>query len=200
VQNFIFGQRIAPSVQKPLTMNVLGVKQFYNANNATFMGFEFGYALPEEYKLGARVTAAYTYATISEVTKQILDPTKVVSQQVIGEEVLTNDAVPEIPPLEANVSISYKFFKKKLIPRISTHLVIDQPHVSKAFYEPATPGFVLLNLGLTYKHNDMVSISGGVNNLLDKAYYEHLNRKMIGTTAKLCEPGRVFYINLFINI
>jgi iron complex outermembrane receptor protein len=200
VQNFILGRRIPPSEQKPLSMNVLGVKQFYNAELATFTGFELGYVLPEEYKLGARVTAAYTYATLSEVTKQLLDPTKVISQQVIGEETIYHDAVAEIPPLEINVSVNYKFCKKKLIPRISTRIVLDQGHVSEAFYEPATPGFALLNLGLSYKHNDMISVSGGVNNLLDQDYYEHLNRKMIGTTAKLYEPGRVFYINLFINL
>jgi iron complex outermembrane receptor protein len=200
VQNYITGRLIAPSVQKPLSMNVLGVKQFYNAGLASFTGFEFGYSLPTAYKLGANVTVAYTHATIYEVTKQILDPTQTISQQVVGEEVLQNDAVAEIPPLEANVSISYKFLKKSLIPRVSARIVLDQGHVSEAFYEPSTPGFVLFNLGLMYKYNDHISINGGVNNLLDKAYYEHLNRKMIGTTAKLYEPGRVFYINLFINI
>ncbi len=200
VQNYIMGRRIAPAEQKPLSMNVLGVKEFYNAGNATLMGFELGYALPESYKLGLHVTAAYTYGTIAEVTKQILDPTKVISQQVVGEEILKNDALTEIPPLEANVSVSYKFLKKRLIPRISTRIVLDQGHVSSAFYEASTPGFVLLNAGLTYKHSDLITLSGGVNNILDQAYYEHLNRKMIGTTAKLYEPGRVFYINLFFNL
>ena len=200
VQNYITGRLMPPSVQKPLSMNVLGVKQFYNAGLASFTGFEFSYTLPSTYKLGAHVTVAYTHATIYNVTKQILDPTKVISQQVVGEEVLKKDAVSEIPPLEANISISYKFFKKRLIPRIGARIVLDQGHVSEAFYEPSTPGFALFNLGLSYKYNDHISVSGGVNNLFDKAYYEHLNRKMLGMPTKLYEPGRVFYINLFFNI
>jgi len=200
VQNYIMGRIVASSVQKPLSMNVLGVKEFYNAGNATFTGFELGYELPKENKFGAKITAAYTYASIAEITKQILDPTKIISQQVVGEEQLTNDAMPEIPPLEVNVGIHYKFFNQRLIPRVSTRIVLDQGHVSEAFYERTTPGFVLLNFGLTYKYSNYISVSGGVNNLLDQDYYEHLNRRMIGTTAKLYEPGRVFYINLFMNL
>ena len=200
VENFIMGRRIPSSVQKPLTMNVLGVKEFYNAGNASFMGFELGYTTPEAYRWGVKLTAAYTYATLAEVTKQVLDPTKIISQQVIGEEVLKNDAVPEIPPLEANLMVHYRFCKGKLIPKASVRMVLDQGHVSDAFYEPATPGFVLLNLGLTYKYNQFITLSGGVNNLLDQAYYEHLNRKIIGTKGKLYEPGRVFFVNLMFNL
>lgn len=199
VQNFITGRRLSPAVQKPLTANVLGVKEFYNAGTASFTGFELAYNTPESWKLGGRFTAAYTYATLSEITKQILDPSRIISQQVIGEEILKNDALSEIPPLEANVSVQYKFFKNHLIPRVGCRIVFDQSHVSEAFYEPTTPGFVLLNAGLTYKYKSFLTLSGGVNNMLDQAYYEHLNRKMIGTAGKLYEPGRVFYANIMFN-
>ncbi len=199
VEGFISGRRLPPSVQKPLTANVLGVKEFYNAGTAYFTGFELAYRTPESWKPGGRISAAYTYATISSVTKQLLDPTKIVSQQVIGEEVLTNDALSEIPPLEINVSAYYKFFNGKLVPRVACRMVLDQGHVSEAFYEKTTPGFVLLNLGLTYKYKSFLTLSGGVNNLLNTAYYEHLNRKMIGSTGRLYEPGRVLYANVMFN-
>lgn len=196
VENFITGRRLPASVQKPLTANVLGVKQFYNAGTAHFTGFELAYQTPERWNLGGRISAAYTYATISSITKQILDPTKIISQQVIGEEELKNDALSEIPPLEINASVLYRFFGGKLVPRVGCRMVLDQGHVSEAFYEKPTPGFVLLNLGLTYKYKSFLTVSGGVNNLLNTAYYEHLNRKMIGTTGKLYEPGRVIYANV----
>jgi iron complex outermembrane receptor protein len=200
VQDFILGRRIPPSEQKPLSANVLGVKQFYNAGNATFTGFELAWALPKEYKLGVKVSAAYTYAIISKVTKQILNPALVISQQVVGEEEVKNDALPEIPALETDIGISYKFLNERLIPGVNVNLTFDQSHVSSAFYEPSTPGYALVNLSLLYKFKKFISLSGGVNNLFNTAYYNHLNRKMIGTTTKLYEPGRVFYLNAFLNL
>ena len=36
--------------------------------------------------------------------------------------------------------------------------------------------------------------------LFDQAYFEHLNRNIIGTKYSLYEPGRSFYVNLFFKI
>ena len=41
INDFITGRRLPPAVQKPLSKDVLGVKQFYNAGNARLRGFEF---------------------------------------------------------------------------------------------------------------------------------------------------------------
>jgi iron complex outermembrane receptor protein len=200
VQDFILGIRLPASSQAPLSMNVLGVKQFANVSNAWFTGFEFGYKTPDKYKFAINATAAYTYAVISEVTKQILDKTKIISQQIVGEEQVSNDAAPEIPPFEANISVLYRFWKNRIIPKASYRLVLDQNHVSSAFYENTTPGFNIFNLSLTYNHNKYFSATAGCNNILDAYYYEHLNRRVIGTTLNLYEPGRNFYISLIFNI
>lgn len=200
VQDYILGVRLPSSVQMPLSMNVLGVKQFENVSNAWFTGFEFGYLTPNKYKFSVNLTAAYTYAVIAQVTKQILDKTKIISQQVVGEETVYDDAVPEIPPFEANVSFSYKFWKNRIIPKVSYRLVLAQNHISNAFYENKTPGFNILNLSLTYNHNKYFSVTTGCNNILNANYYEHLNRRAIGTTVNLYEPGRNFYISLIFNI
>ena len=119
---------------------------------------------------------------------------------VTGDTVLKNDALSEIPPLETTVSFFYKFLKGKLVPKISARIVADQRHTSEASYEPYTPGFALLNFSVKYNIIKYVSVSIGVNNIFDRAYYEHLNRKIIGTTGKLYEPGRVFYFNLNLKI
>jgi iron complex outermembrane recepter protein len=58
----------------------------------------------------------------------------------------------------------------------------------------------LLSFSAKYKINKYANITAGVNNIFDRAYYEHLNRKIIGTTGKLYEPGRVFFVNLYLNI
>jgi len=195
VQDYISAVRLPPSVITPQTQGVLGVKQFVNTKYVTFKGFEFGYTSPDKLKIGGSAIAAYTYAVIPEDTKYIISGT-----QITGETIVTNDALPEIPPFETTISLYYKLMKGNLIPKISFRVVADQRHTSLAFYEPYTPGFALLNFAVKYKVNKYAEINVGVNNIFDRAYYEHLNRKIIGTTRKLYEPGRVLFINLFVNI
>jgi len=116
--------------------------------------------------------------------------------EVTGQETVENDALSEIPPFEGRVSFSYKFLNGDLIPRISGRFVSKQAHVSEAFYENESPGFITAGFVFIYSFNKYLSVSGGVNNIFDKAYYEHLNRNIIGSTIPLYEPGRVWYLNL----
>ena len=139
--------------------------------------------------------AAYTYGYVPSTVKYIVNGTN-----ITGDTVLKNDALSEIPPFEATISLFYKFLKGKLVPKISARFVADQRHVSEAFYEPYTPGFALLNFSIKYDIVKYVSVSCGVNNILDRSYYEHLNRKVLGTSIKLYEPGRVFFINIKLKI
>jgi iron complex outermembrane receptor protein len=179
----------------PQTQGVLGVKQFVNAEYVTFRGCEFSYASPEKYNLGATLVASYTYAVVPENIKYILT-----ENQVTGETMVKNDALPEIPPFETTLSVFYKFVKGRLIPKVTLRAVADQRHTSIAFYEPDTPGFALLNCAVKYKVNKYAEINAGVNNIFNRAYYEHLNRKIVGTSGKLYEPGRVFFANVFVTI
>ncbi len=195
VQDYIGAVMLPSSVIMPQTAGVLGVKQFINVKSVGFTGVEFGYTTAEKYKWGGSIVAAYTYGYIPTVTKYI-----VTGGSVTGDTVLKNDALSEIPPLETTVSFFYKFLKGKLVPKISARIVADQRHVSEASYEPYTPGFALLNFSVKYNIVKYVSVAAGVNNMFDRAYYEHLNRKIIGTTGKLYEPGRVFYINVNVKI
>ena len=195
VQNYITANLIPPTVITPQTQGVLGVKQFENADRATFRGFEFGYRSPEKFKLGVQVVSAYTYATIPEVTKYI-----VTGSQITDETTLQKDALPEIPPLEATFTTRYKLAKGRIVPKITVRAVAAQHHVSSAFYEPATPGFALMHISCQFRVGDHVDLLAGVNNIFNRAYYEHLNRKIIGTTQKLYEPGRVFFFNVSARI
>jgi iron complex outermembrane receptor protein len=164
-------------------------------DRATFTGFEIGYTSPQVYKLGLSVVAAMTYGQIPEVTKYIIT-----SGQVTGDSLLKNDALPEIPPFETTISVNYRLLKGKLVPKISYRLVAAQNHVSEAFYEPETPGFSLLNFSITYSITKNININAGANNIFDVSYYEHLNRKIVGSTEKLYEPGRTFFVTLNLSI
>jgi len=196
VDNFITGRILPKTVQKPLTAGVIGVKEFYNQDNVNIWGFEFGYKTSLNYKFGANVTAAYTNATVSKITRHIFDA----NGNATGTEELTNDPLSEMPPMEINANIFYKLFRAKFIPNIHFRYVTSQKNVSQAFYENETPSFTLLDFNMTYKFNSILTLTGGINNILDEAYYEHLNRRVIGSSVNIYEPGRVFFVNLIVNI
>jgi iron complex outermembrane recepter protein len=195
VYDYISSVMLPSSVIMPLTPGAPGVKQFVNVNNATFTGFEMGFNSPQMYKLGGSMVAAFTYGRIPSVTKYIIT-----GNQVTGDTIIENDALPEIQPFETTLNIYYRFLRGKLIPKISYRLVASQKHVSEAFYEPVTPGFSLINFSVDYKINKFIEIVAGINNVFDKSYFEHLNRKIIGTSEKLYEPGRTFYVQVYIQI
>ncbi len=195
VNNYIIGKRLAPAEQRPLSKGVIGVKQFVNGGNARFSGFELGWFSPDKYKLGIQVLASYTYATIDEVERHVTE-----TGFLVRDETILNDALPEIPPFESTITVFYPFFKGKLKPELSVRMVAAQDHVSDAFYEKNTPGFTIANFLVRYNYNKNFTVTGGVNNILDKAYFEHLNRNIIGSNNNLYEPGRVFYVNLIFRI
>jgi iron complex outermembrane receptor protein len=196
VNDYITGKILPPSVQKPLSKDVLGVKQFYNAGNARLRGFEFSYATPVKFELRAQLFASYTYATLDKVNKYVLND----QGQVVDEVELTNDALTEIPPLESTLILYYKLFKGKFTPKAKLRVVAAQNHISEASYEQETPGFMVAGLSFSFIFNKYFNLSAGVDNLFDDAYYEHLNRNIIGSNTNLYEPGRVFYFNLMFNI
>jgi len=196
VNEYITGKILPPSEQKPLSKDVLGVKQFYNAGNAQFRGFEFSYATPYQLKFGAQVFASYTYATLNEAQQYVLND----QGDVVDEVFIKNDALTEIPPMESTVILYYKVNKGKFVPKLKVRMVAAQNHVSEASYEQTTPGFVVTSFLLNYTLNKYFKVSAGVNNLFNTAYYEHLNRNIIGSNYNLYEPGRVYYVNLIFNI
>jgi len=195
VRNYITGKEVPPSIVMPQTKGVVGVKQFYNADHVFLYGFEFSYTSPEKYKFGALVVASITRGVNPSATRYIIQ-----NNQVVGQEVVKNDPLPEIPPFESTVTVFYKFLKERLIPKVSVRMVATQNQTSQAYYEVKTPGFVLANLSIYFKYNKYLGISAGVNNIFNNAYYEHLNRRIIGSDLPLYEPGRVFYANLIFTI
>ncbi len=195
VQDYIAANLLPSSVIKPQSLGAPGVKQFYNADHIISRGFEFGFKSPDRYKFGGDLVAACTYGVIPSVTKYIIE-----GSEVVDAVEVTDDPLPEIPPFEATMNLYYKFLKGNLVPRITLRAVATQDRISQAFYEEETPGFFVMNLSMRYKINRYTELNGGVTNIFDRAYYEHLNRRIIGTDLNLYEPGRVFFITVFVNI
>ncbi|MCK5846229.1 MAG: TonB-dependent receptor [Bacteroidales bacterium] len=195
VQNYIGGKYVPPAVQKPLTKGVLGVKKFENIGNASIYGFELTYATPRRYKFRASVTAAITQGTLGETENLIFDA----NGKVTGIETINNDPVAEIPPFNTNINLSYNCMKGKLMPSLNLRYSGSQNRISVSMQELTTPDFALLDASIKYKYNQNLSLIAGVNNILNKTYYEHLNRRILGTNERIYEPGRVLFVNLILN-
>lgn len=172
VEDFISAKEVPPSVVRPQTKGVLGVKQFINVDHVYLTGFEFAYKSPHKKLWGIELNAAYTLG--------------------INNSLPNNDYLAEIPPLEANLSFNYKLFKNSLIPSLNFRMVASQNKVSTEFMEDATPGFGILDFNLVYRYSDNLSFMGSISNIFNTAYYEHLNRRIIGSKSPFYEAGRVF--------
>ncbi|MFH1119604.1 MAG: TonB-dependent receptor [Bacteroidota bacterium] len=194
VQDFIYGTMVPPSVAKPVSMGAPGVKQFNNINRAVMMGFESGVNSNLTDKINLAFSAGFTYAWFPEIEKVLLD-----NNQYLGTILLKNDPIAEIPAMESLLVISYDFNDIKLQPVLEIRAVAGQHLVSDASYESSTPGYVIANLAVNYNPFRFMSLTAGINNITDKGYYDHLNRKQSGTTGKLYEPGRTLFINMKIT-
>lgn len=195
VTNFISAKIVPPSILPPQTKGVLGVKEFINIEKAYLTGFEIKHETPEINKWQFRFNAAYTMGMNPKATKIIYE-----NGNASDEITINNDPLPEIPPFEANIWFKYKFFKNKIIPEINFRIVANQNKVSEAYYEEKTPGFNIINFRLVYYYNPNLNVIFGVNNLLNTNYYQHLNRRIIGSKTPFFEPGRIFYTNLIIKL
>jgi len=191
VTDYITGQLVPESIVKPQTKGVFGVKQFINTDKAWFTGIELEYHTPVNNRWLLETIAGYTYAVNPLAMHYITE-----NGQVVGSEEVKNDPLSEIPPFEGTVRFLWKFFDGKLIPKASVRAVAPQNRISKAYDERTSPGFVLAGLSLFYQFNTVLQVSAGVDNLFDQAYYEPLNRNIIGSMTDFYEPGRNFYITL----
>jgi iron complex outermembrane recepter protein len=195
IRNFISGQFLPPSVARPQSMGAPGVKQFENMKQAIFYGFESGLSAEPLAGMKVSLNIGYTYAYFPAIEKILLD-----NGQVIGTEMLINDPIPEMPALESNFRFSYLISDWHIEPSFEVRAVASQKQISEASYEAATPGFIIPNFGLAWQPLNSIRIMAGVNNLFNKAYYDHLNRRIIGTGENFYEPGRSVFVNLKINI
>ena len=118
----------------------------------------------------------------------------------------TNDAaLPQIAPLEANLTAKYSH--KKMEANAVWRLVSKQNRYHRGYgsvtgtdYGP-TGGFGILSLSLAYRPDENLTFSLGVDNLLNKTYAEFVNYSeaaipALGISARghITEPGRTLWL------
>ena len=114
-----------------------------------------------------------------------------------AQDLEREEPLPEIAPLDMRYRLSGSYLKNKLRPEVALRHVIKQDRISSEFGETVTPAFTILDVSVAYQFNKVFSMSTGVQNVFDQAYYEHLSRSVKGTMSQpIYNPGRNFFISV----
>jgi iron complex outermembrane receptor protein len=113
---------------------------------------------------------------------------------VRGKNEDTDDNLYRIAPLRGSVKLQQNW--RKLESEVETVLVARQEDVADYNEEPITPGYAIVNLRVSYRPCQGVTVQAGVENLLNKKYADHLggiNRVTdsdVDVGERLPNPGR----------
>lgn len=157
---------------KPRLTSSPGVRQYVNVDEAMKTGFELNFKQQLSSHLSQTFGVAYTY----------------------GKDLILDAPLPEIAPLDLRYGIRGHFFKGKFQSGLNMRHVLTQERISEAFGEGKTPGFTLLDLDASYPIGKMLLIKGGVQNILDETYYEHLTRPIGADKMPMYAPGRNYFV------
>lgn len=166
IKNYIIGS-INPGFSS-MTIGAKGVKTFENIPEAWVAGFEASAVTTPFAGTELVSTLRYNWGTDN-----------------------SNAPLPFIPPLKNITSIRYH--PGKFSAQLESEAVVQQNKVSYKTGEDATPGYVLIHARVGYVFDllrSKLQVQTGVENLLDKNYYEHLD------WGNIPRPGRNIYLQL----
>jgi iron complex outermembrane receptor protein len=118
----------------------------------------------------------------------------------------TGSALPQIPPLDARLTLAYDSarWSAGALLRLADGQNRVAPGQGNVVGQDlgASAGFGVLSLNGTYRLSSQVSVSAGIDNLLDRNYAEHLN--LAGSAdfgypadpVRINEPGRSAWLKL----
>ena len=166
IQNYITG--IVDSDLSVMTIGAKGVKKYVSQDYANLFGGEASMFISATKNVDLVSTLKYIY----------------------GADI-NNNPLPSISPLK-NITSVRKSFDNAFV-QIESEASASQDRYNIKAGETKSKGFVLLNLRSGYNFNISkykTSLQGGIENLFDKKYTEHLD------WGKIPRPGRNFYLQL----
>lgn len=101
-----------------------------------------------------------------------------------------------IAPLRGSVGLRYEEPMGRLYVEAIGTAVAEQDRVSISRNEGVTPGYQLVDLKAGFGLPNGVTLRGGVLNLFDEFYWDHLNARNPFTTQPIPEPGRVIFVDV----
>lgn len=172
LQDFISSEKRADL--KPYLGTSPGVRQFINLEEALMAGFELELQTSIGTHMFPSLSLAYTY----------------------GQDLVHSAPLAEIPPVDVRLQLKTSWLENRLTTLLQWRHVEEQNRVSVLFGENTTPGFNLLDFTVNYQLIKNLKIIGGVQNLLDAQYYEHLTRNISGTQGPIYSPGRNMFLTM----
>ncbi|MDE0561740.1 TonB-dependent receptor [Algoriphagus sp. NF] len=151
-----------------------GVRRFVNLDEALKAGVEVTFRHQIIPNLSHSLDLAYTY----------------------GKDLGLDAPLPEIAPLDVRYRMMGQFVEGKLQTGLNFRFVSQQNRVSEVFGEGKTPGFSLIDWDISYPLYSNLLLKGGVQNILDETYYEHLTRPIGMNKTPMYSPGRNFFLML----
>lgn len=125
-----------------------------------------------------------------------------------GENTTDDRAMPQIPPLEARLGLTFERGNWSAaglwrLVAAQTRVAEGQGNVTSKDFDESS-GFGVLSFNAAYRVNEHFRLSAGVDNLLDKAYSEHLNQAGnagVGMSAdeRINEPGRSLWARVDVS-
>ena len=117
--------------------------------------------------------------------------TRGVKDPIPTANILDHD-MAEMPPLKSRMAL--RWGTRRLFGEMEGIAVYAQNKVDSGLSEQPTPGYGLLNLKAGF-HSEKWRLTGGIDNLLDRFYYEAFSyqRDPFRSGVRIPEPGRNIY-------
>ncbi|ENQ59424.1 TonB-dependent copper receptor [Brucella canis UK10/02] len=119
-----------------------------------------------------------------------------------GQNTTYDEPLPQIPPLEGRLGLTYERDNWSVgalwrLVAAQTRIAENMGNVVGKDFDKSA-GFGVFSVNGTYRFNESVRLSLGVDNLFNKEYIEHLNRDGdagfgFSSNYQLREPGRTFW-------
>ena len=108
-------------------------------------------------------------------------------------------SIAEMPPLKSRASVRYG--NRLFFGEVDGLAVARQDKVDVSLREAPTAGYALLGFKVGV-HHKRLRLSAGVDNLLNRFYYDHLSfqRDPFRSGTRIPDPGRTFFVNLSVII
>ena len=174
IQNYIT-LTDAPDVDPMLPLPIFAEGPFrYTNGTATFYGGETSASVAVLPSLTASVTGSYLW----------------------GQNRETNQPALGVSPLQGALGLRFEPPPGRFYVESTLSAVAEQDRVARVLGETPTDGYVTLDLKGGVEVGRGVSLQGGVTNLTDTDYVNHLNAKNPYAGTPLPEPGRVFFMSV----
>ncbi len=152
-----------------------GVRQFVNVDKAQIMGFEASWEQIINRQIQQVAEFAYTH----------------------GQNTTSDEALPEIPPMQFRYRLIGSFINKKLRTELNFRHAFEQNRIAKSYGETKTPAFNVLDIKASYPIVQNLNVAVSLQNIFNEAYYEHLSRSVRNAESRpIYSPGRSFYFSL----